>query len=65
MATDREDVLGALTALRAVAERRQQNEDDERQEVLRARRLGLSWRAIAQALQREVSGVWKKYSDEV
>jgi DNA-binding NarL/FixJ family response regulator len=65
MATDREDVLGALSELRAIAERRQKNEEDERQEVLRARRLGLSWRAIADALQREVSGVCKKYSDEV
>lgn len=55
----------ALADLEAISERRSQNEEDEREAVLRARRLGLSWRAIAAALHRDVAGVFQKYRDEL
>jgi hypothetical protein len=61
MADDRDDVLAVL---RAVREQRQENEATERQAVRRARELGLSWRAIAEALGREVSGVFEKHRDD-
>jgi hypothetical protein len=62
MANDTDDVLAAL---RAVKEQRQDNEASERREVLRARGLGLSWRVIADALGREVSGVFEKHRDAI
>ena len=61
MADPREEVLVALRALKAGRER---YEDAERREVVRARKLGLSWRAIAQALGRTSSAVHEKYSDD-
>jgi hypothetical protein len=61
MAAPRDDVLASLRALR---ELRDGYAAAERQEVARARQLGISWRDIGEALGRNASALWQKYNDE-
>jgi DNA-binding NarL/FixJ family response regulator len=52
-----------LAALRAIREQRDRHAAAEERAVLQARRLGISWRDIGQALGRDVSTVFEKYRD--
>ena len=61
MAAARDDVLGSLRALRQL---RDDYAASERREVARARKLGISWRDIGEALGRNPSALWQKYNDE-
>lgn len=61
MAMERDEVLAAL---RAIRERREEDEVAERREVGRARRLGVSWREIGEALGRSPSSIWDKHSED-
>jgi hypothetical protein len=61
MAAARDDVLASLRALR---ELRDEYAGAERREVTRARKLGISWRDIGEALGRNSSALWQKYNDE-
>jgi DNA-binding NarL/FixJ family response regulator len=57
-----DEATAALGALRKLRQRRDNYEAEERAAVLRARRAGLTWRAIAEALERDASTVWTKYN---
>jgi hypothetical protein len=61
VAAIRDEVLGSLRALR---ELRDEYAAAERREVARARKVGISWRDIGDALRRNPSALWQKYSDE-
>jgi biotin operon repressor len=54
------DVLSELARIRGI---RESNEADEHRAVAKARRLGLSWQSIAEALGRSRSSVWEKYPE--
>ena len=58
--TRRDQVLAALRALR---ESQNSLAEQEANLVVKARRLGLSWQEIADALEVTKAGVWKRYRD--
>jgi hypothetical protein len=53
----------ALAELGRIGRDREANEAQERRAVEEARRLGISWRAIADALGKSRNAVWEKYAD--